>query len=86
MMRDLEENFRSIRISKRKRGFSSPFNNCIGFLEIPNWELEAFGIPSSLCRTIWDKALSGDQNSGIAAFSLLVLNRFALTAIHSETK
>jgi len=85
MMRDLEENFRSIRISKRKRGFSSPFHNCIGFLEIPNWELEAFGIPSSLCRTIWDKALSGDQNSGIAAFSLLVLNRFALTAIHSET-
>jgi asparagine synthase (glutamine-hydrolysing) len=84
MKRDLEENFHSIRISKRKRGFSSPFQNCIRFLEVPSWQLEPFGIPSSLCQTIWNKALHGDQNAGIAAFSLLVLNRFAISTLSCE--
>jgi asparagine synthase (glutamine-hydrolysing) len=86
MKRDLDENFHSIKVSKRKRGFSSPFQNCMKFLEVPSWELEPFGIPSNLCGAIWNKALHGDQNAGIAAFAMLVLNRFAASALSSEIR
>jgi asparagine synthase (glutamine-hydrolysing) len=56
-----------------KHGFSSPFAEIRGYLQEPLWNLESMSIPDSLASKVWN---TKNENSGIASWSLLVLNNF----------
>jgi asparagine synthase (glutamine-hydrolysing) len=56
-----------------KHGFSSPFAEVRDYLQEPKWNLASLGIPDCLASRVWN---TRNENSGIASWSLLVLNNF----------
>lgn len=56
-----------------KHGFSSPFSEVRTFLPEPKWEIDSLGISRQLASKVWN---TKNENSGIASWSLLVLNEF----------
>lgn len=61
----------------RKRGFSLPFGDVVAHLEEPNWAAEIQELTTTPLHEIWVKARI-DQNYGIAAWALMVLNHFVI--------
>ena len=62
--------------SETKRGFSAPFHKIIKWVEEPDWHRELQGIGDKSAHLTWIKAMSGDFNCSLAAWSLYSINDF----------
>jgi asparagine synthase (glutamine-hydrolysing) len=63
-------------LNLRKHGFSSPICAILQHYQRPKWLLSELGISNNQANEVWSRALKGDANAGIAAWSLLVTNSF----------
>ncbi len=62
--------------SKPKRGFSAPFHKIIKWVEEPIWHQELDSFEEKSAHHTWKKAVGGDYNSSLAAWSLYSINAF----------